>query len=171
MPAVDRNERIDRLHHAGAGRPPAADARGQRHDGHFAPRDAASPAFDRRARERPAGHDQLGIVDVADVEIDRQPVPRQPDSPALQIIAKLSRAEPRQSRFRGESAPPRRPTATSSRSSLPRVTGKRWLIIVRKTRKQLARFGAAIGEMIDVGTAVVRQRRQLPAIIRGVWSA
>ena len=35
------------------------------------------------------GHDQLGIVHVADVQIDGKPVSRQADSAALEIVAKF----------------------------------------------------------------------------------
>ena len=37
VPAVEEHERVDRLDHAGAGRPSAADARRQRDHGHLAP--------------------------------------------------------------------------------------------------------------------------------------
>ena len=39
--------------------------------------------------DRSGGLDQLGVVDVADVEVDWQPVAGQADPPALQVIAQL----------------------------------------------------------------------------------
>ena len=90
VPAVEVDERIDRLDHAGAGRPAAADAGGERHDGDLAAGDGRLAATaDRGRRSGSRAVDQLGVVDVADVEVDRQPVARQADPAALEVVAKL----------------------------------------------------------------------------------
>ena len=87
VPPVEVDERIDRLDDAGAGRPAAADAGGQRHDGHLAARKAASPRATVGGANGPVGVDQVGVVDVADVEVDRQAVAGQADPPALEVLA------------------------------------------------------------------------------------
>ncbi len=90
VPAVQVDERIDGLDHARAGRPAAADAGGQRDHGDLAPRKRRLAAARSPQADGDAGReDQLGVVDVADIQVDRQPVARQADPPALEVVAQL----------------------------------------------------------------------------------
>ena len=158
---------IDRLDHPGPGGPAAADARRERDDGHLA-RDVAPPRRARRPRRGrgPRAEDQVVVLDVADVDVDRQAVAGQPDPPALEVLAQAARAGPRRTRSRGGCA-----SAASSRdavvgSAAACVTGKRWLIIVRKTRSSspvspqwVAKWSMSdlrIGSSVAVPAAIIR---------------
>ena len=89
MVAVDFDERVDRLDDARAGRPPAADARRQAHDCDLATLDRRFARARGGRRNRLTDQDQIRVVDVADIEIDRQAVSRQSDPAALKVVAQL----------------------------------------------------------------------------------
>ena len=90
VPAVEHDERIDRLDHPAPGRPAAADPGGERDDGDLAPADRR--LADVRSRRGACGRwrgDQVGVVDVADVDVHRQAVAGQADPAALKVFAEL----------------------------------------------------------------------------------
>ena len=160
--AVQADERIDRLDHAGAGRPAAADAGGKRDDGDLAalarpPHRARSPL----RPERLAGLDQLGVVDVADIEVDRQPVPGQADPAALKVVAQLFVLDGVEAVVAADPRGLRVPLGSRDIVGGPR---DREEMIDRRAEdaEELAGLGATVGEVVDVGPAMVGKRRSCP---------
>src|SRR4051794_32848363 len=97
MPAGDHDEGIDRLDHAGPGGPAAADTGRERDDGHLPATQRLLAALDGLAGQGASCGDQAVVLDVADIDVDRQPVAGEPDPPALEVLAKagvLDRIEP-----------------------------------------------------------------------------
>ena len=162
MAAGQRDERIDRLDHAGAGGPAAADAR--RRARRRRPRPGGSPLAE--PRPRPAG-----------MRLVRRAIRSESST------SRMSRSTGR--RFRARPIRPRwrssrscscwtgskpfsrrialglpRPTRAAVASAAPRVTGKRLLIIVRKTRSSSPVSRAVVGEVVDVGLAKRVERRR-----------
>ena len=153
------DERIDRLDHPGAGRPSAADAGGERHDGRLA-RGPVPTRLARIAARRPwrIRLDQLGVVNVADVEVNRQAVSRQADPTPLEVVAQLlvlDGVEPVLAadplgllvpvRGRGVGGGPRdREQVVDHRPEEP---------------EELAVLGIRVGEVVDVRPALVGERR------------
>ena len=154
VPAVEHDERVDRLDDARAGGPAAAR---RRRPGETT---ATSPASEGRLA---AGHG-LGGVGLAgpasgrrrstsrmSVSIGRR-LREQADPAALEVVAELlvlDGSKPFSRRIR--SASRSQPAAAGRRP--PRVTGKRLLIIVRKTRSSSPVVAATVGEVVDVGLA------------------
>ena len=71
------------------------------------------------------GRDQLGVVDVADVEVDGQAVARQADPPALEVVAQLLVLDGVEAVVAADPLGLRVPVRRRETSSADRVTGKR----------------------------------------------
>ena len=101
--------------------------------------------------------DQLGIVDVADVEVDRQPVARQADPPALQVVAQLFVLDRVEAIVAADPGGLRVPFRT--RDIVGRSRDREKMIDGRAENTQkLAGLRAAVGEVVDVGPAMVGKR-------------
>ncbi len=161
VPAGELDERIDRLDHAGAGRPAAADAGGERDDGDLAP--ARAPPRPRRSlapARRPCGRDQVGVVDVADVEVDRQAVARQADPPALEVVAKLLVLDGVEAVLAADPRGLLRPTARGRGVGGRPGDGEEVVDHRPEDAEQLAGLGAVVGEVVDVGLRAGAARRR-----------
>ena len=172
MPAGERDERVDRLDHAGAGGPAAADARGERDDGDL----AAGGSPPRPARPRRGGH-----AAVRRAIRSASSTSRMSRSTGRRFRARPIRPRWRSSRscscwtgskpFSRRIARRPRPTRAAVASAAARVTGKRWLIIVRKTRSSSPVSGQWLAKW---STSAFRELGRAPpvpaAIIRGTWS-
>ena len=114
--------------------------------------------------------DQVGVVDVADVDVDRQSVAGQADPPALEVVAKLLvldgveavlAADPL-----GGLVPVRRGRVGGRPGDGEQVVDHR-----PEDAEELARSRAVVGEVVDVRLpAAGRGCSSRAAIIRGTWS-
>ena len=101
--------------------------------------------------------DQLGVVDIANVEVDRQPVACQADPAALEVVAQLfvlDRVEAIVAADAGCLGVPFGP-----RDIVGRPRDREKMIDGRaENAQQLAGLRASVGEVVDVGPAMVGKR-------------
>ena len=150
MPPVQRRERVDRLHDPRAGRPATAHSGRERDHADLPATDRAGPALDRVAGDALSGVDQVGVVHVADVGIDRQAVPGQADSSVLEVFAELRvlhRVEPvRAADHLGGLVPGRGGRVRGRVGDAEEVVHHR-----AKDAEQFVGFAAVVGEVVNVG--------------------
>ena len=89
MAAIEDDERVDRLDHAGARGPATADARGQRDHGHFAPLERRFPCAIAACGPGCAARISSESSTSRISRSTGKPVAGQADPPALEVIAQL----------------------------------------------------------------------------------
>ena len=154
--SVEVDERVDGLDDAGSGRPAAAHARGERHNGDLSARDGRLAVTDRGRRRRLADLDQLVVRDVADVEIDGQLVAGQADAAALEVVAQLFVLDRVKAVVAADPGGLLVPVGPRDIIGRPR-DGEKMIDRGPENMKKRAGIGTAVGEMVDVGPAVVRE--------------
>ena len=153
--AVELDERIDRLDHPGAGGPAAADAGGERHDGHLAAG---------QRRPRPAGDRCAGQGHRARISSESS------TSRMSRSTGKRFRARPIRPRWRSSrklfvldgveavvaADPPASASQSAAEVSAARPRHREEMVDHRPEQRERARgVGAAAGEVVDVGPALV----------------
>ena len=91
MPAIEIDKRVNRLHHARAGRPPTADTARQGHHGDLAPAQGQIHRVRSTERQRASVAWISSESSTSRISsIDGQPVARRADPPALKVVGNCS---------------------------------------------------------------------------------